>query len=92
MNLLYKLLGVQKIQKKAMSFPGFSIGAAPTYFNWNKNSDAYVTSDTIYTIIKTLGRKAASIPLESYRKADRNVKSAAEDNTSNLYKLSLIHI
>ena len=87
MNLLYKLLGVQKIQRKAMSFPGFSIGAAPTYFNWNKNSDAYVTSDTIYTIIKTLGRKAASIPLESYRKAERNVKSAAEDNTSNLYKL-----
>lgn len=66
MNLLYKLLGVEKIQKKGFSFPSYSIGGSANFLNWTKNSDAYSTNDTVYSIIKTLGRKAASVPIEVY--------------------------
>mgnify|MGYP000287661032 FL=1 len=87
MSLLTKILGLDKMKKKAMSFPGVSIGNAPTYFKWNDDSNAYITNDTVYTVIKKIARKAASIPMYSYttKASTKRYKSVPANNLQRLF-------
>ena len=66
MSWITKLLGIEKIQTKAMTFPGVYIGTQTNFFRWDKDSNAYSNNDTVYTVVKKIGKKASSVPLYSY--------------------------
>jgi HK97 family phage portal protein len=66
MSWINKLLGIEKIQKKAMSFPGVYVGAPISFFKWDRDQNAYDNNDTVYTVVKKIGRKAATVPIYSY--------------------------
>jgi HK97 family phage portal protein len=66
MSWISKLLGIEKIQKKTMSFPGVYVGTQATYLKWDKDINAYSNNDTVYTVIKKIAKKAANVPLYSY--------------------------
>ncbi|HEX4875754.1 MAG TPA: phage portal protein [Chitinophagaceae bacterium] len=68
MNWFQKLF-----KRKGMTFAGVNVGTAPTYFKWDKNSDAYVSNDTIFTVVKKIGRKASSIPIHVYKPKKKKV-------------------
>lgn len=61
-------------KRKGMTFTGINVGAAPTYFKWDKNSTAYATNDTVFTVIKKIGRKAANVPMHVYKPKNKTVK------------------
>jgi HK97 family phage portal protein len=97
MGILQKIFGGKR-QEKGMTFTGVQVGSPTVYMDWNKNADAFTTNDTIYSIIKLIGRKAASVPLESYtgtgeeftkrsKRLKFKSKDRVEDETSDLYKL-----
>ena len=66
MSWISKLLGIEKIQKKAMSLPGVYVGTRATFLKWDKDITPYSENDTVYTVIKKIGKKAANIPIYSY--------------------------
>jgi HK97 family phage portal protein len=66
MSWISKLLGIEKIQKKAMSFPGVYVGTQATYLKWDKDINAYSENDSVYTVVKKIAKKAANVPLYSY--------------------------
>jgi HK97 family phage portal protein len=74
-------------RKKGMTFQGVQIGAAPTYFKWDKNSDAFVNNDTVFTVVKKIARKAASVPMYVYK--SKGEKFKAYWYTPNLKKMLL---
>lgn len=67
MSILTKFLGLDKVKQKAMSFPGYMIGGSPTYWNWTQHSKAYQENDTVYSIVKRVASKCASVPLYAYK-------------------------
>jgi HK97 family phage portal protein len=81
MNIIQKIFGGRK---KAMSFQGYTVGAAPVYFTWNKQSKAYSENDSVYTVIKRIARKASSVPIYAYKpKSDIQKYKAASKGAQN---------
>ena len=68
MSILTKILGLDKVKQKAMSFNGYLLGGSPVFFNWSENSKAYQENDTVYSVVRKGATKAASVPIYSYKK------------------------
>jgi HK97 family phage portal protein len=74
-------------KRKGMTFTGVNVGAAPTYFRWDKNSEAFQNNDTVYTVVKKIARKAANVPMHVYKPKGKIFK--AYPYTANLKKLMI---
>lgn len=68
MSILTKILGLDRVKQKAMSFPGYMIGGSPTYWNWTQHSKAYQENDTVYSVVRKIAVKCANVPIYSYKK------------------------
>lgn len=77
MSILTKILGLDKVKQKAMSFPGYMIGGSPTFFNWSQHSRAYQENDTVYSVVKKIATKCAAVPIYSYKKTKDTQKYKA---------------
>jgi HK97 family phage portal protein len=80
MSILTKILGLDKVKQKAMSFPGYMIGGSPTYWNWTQHSKAYSENDTVYSVVKKIATKCANVPIFSYKKTKDVQKYKAISN------------
>ena len=86
MSWITKLLGMEKIKTKAMTFPGVYIGHQANFFKWDKDSNAYSNNDTIYTVVKKIAKKASNVPIYTYlpknQTALKRYKSSPLNNIS----------
>lgn len=80
MSILTKILGLDKVKQKAMSFPGYMIGGSPIYWNWTQHSKAYQENDTVYSVVRKIASKCANVPIYSYKKTKDVQKYKAISN------------
>jgi HK97 family phage portal protein len=93
MSWINKLLGIEKIQKKAMSFPGVYVGAPVTFFKWDKDQNAYSNNDTVYTVVKKVAKKASNVPIYSYLpKSNTTLKRYKHSPVNNVQRYQLDRI
>lgn len=84
MNLLAKALGIDKLINRQVNTVLQQIGGMPSYGKFN---DAYETNDTVFTVIKKIGMKAASVPMYAYKpKSDQSAKRYKSVPFNNLLK------
>lgn len=84
MNLLAKALGIDKLINRQVNTVLQQIGGMPNYGKFN---DAYESNDTVFTVIKKIGMKAASVPMYAYKpKSDQSAKRYKSVPFNNLLK------
>ena len=84
MNLLAKALGIDKLINRQVNTVLQQIGGTPNYGKFN---DAYESNDTVFTVIKKIGMKAASVPMYAYKpKSDQSAKRYKSVPFNNLLK------
>ena len=85
MSFITKLLGIDKLLNR--SFNSTLVGGLPTYRSFN---DAYETNDTVYTVIKKIGLKAANVPIYTYKpKPGANLKRYKAMPANNIQRLQI---
>ena len=90
MSWIKKLFGIEKIQQKAMSFPGVYVGAPVNFLRWEKEINSYDNNDTVYTVVKKIAKKASNVPLYCYLPKDKDkLKRYKHSPINNLQRYKL---